>query len=130
VRRAASLVLGIAVALNGVGMLAAPADWYQRIPGVVETGPANLHFIRDVGGAYLVAAACLVWFAVQPRQSWPAAFACGAFLALHALIHVWDTAAGRESAHRLLTESPTIELPAILVLCLAWPSHIKEGVVK
>ncbi len=126
-RRAAAVILGIAFGSNGVWMLAAPGHWYLRIPGVVATGPANLHFIRDIGCVYLVAAACLVWLAVEPRRSWPAAFACGAFLALHALVHVWDTAVGRQHAHRLLGDFPTVVLPAILVLWLAWPPHHATG---
>jgi hypothetical protein len=123
VRRAVALVLGIVLGSNGIWMLAAPENWYLRVPGVIATGPANLHFIRDIGCVYLVTAASLVWLAVQPAQSWPAALACSTFLALHALVHVWDAAAGREAAHRLLAELPTIVLPAILALWLAWPSH-------
>jgi hypothetical protein len=127
VRKAVALVLGIALGSNGAWMLAAPEHWYLHIPGVVATGPANLHFIRDIGCAYVVAGVCLVWLAVEPRRSWPAAFAGGGFLTLHALLHVWDTAAGREHANRLLTEFPTVILPAILVLWLAWPPRQTAG---
>lgn len=120
-RRVVALVLGVALGSNGVWMLAAPASWYLRIPGVLATGPANLHFIRDIGCAYVATAACLVWLAVEPRRSWPAAFAGGIFLALHALVHIWDTAAGREFPQQLLADFPAVVLPAILVLWLAWP---------
>ena len=72
-RKVVALVLGIALGSNGVWMLAAPETWYLRIPGVAATGPANFHFIRDIGCAYAVTAACLVWLAVEPRRSWPAA---------------------------------------------------------
>lgn len=122
-RRASAAILGIAFGSNGVWMLAAPAHWYFHIPNVVSTGPANLHFIRDIGCVYAVVGACLLWLAVQPKRSWPAAFACGVFLALHALVHVWDTAAGREHPHALLQDFPAVVLPAILVLWLAWPPH-------
>jgi hypothetical protein len=127
VRRVIAVLLGIALGSNGVWMLAAPENWYLRIPGVVATGPANLHFIRDVGCIYVVTAACLAWLASEPRRSWPAALACGAFLALHALVHVWDTAAGREPTHQLLADLPTVVLPALLLLWLAWPSHHTAG---
>jgi hypothetical protein len=122
-RRVVALVLSIALGSNGVWMLAAPGHWYLRIPGVAATGPANFHFIRDIGCLYVVTATCLIWLAVEPRRSWPAAFACSMFLALHALVHVWDTAAGREHPHRLLADFPTVALPAILVLWIAWPAN-------
>src|SRR5215475_9512171 len=88
-------VLGIGLAINGLAMLAAPAQWYMAVPGVAETGPFNPHFVRDIGAAYFGAGASLLWFAVQPAAL-AAAQLGAAFLALHALIHLWDTAAGRE----------------------------------
>jgi hypothetical protein len=127
VRKVVALALGIVLGLHGAWMLAAPDTWYLRIPGVAATGPANFHFIRDIGCIYVVTAACLVWLAVEHLRSWPAAFACGMFLTLHALVHVWDTAAGREHAGRLLADVPAIVLPAILALWLAWPSHHAAG---
>jgi hypothetical protein len=122
-RRVVAWVLGIALGSNGVWMLAAPVSWYLRIPGVQATGPANLHFIRDIGCAYLASAACLVWLAVEHRRSWPAAFAAGIFLSLHALVHMWDTATGREDPRQLLADFSAVVLPAILVLWLAWSSR-------
>jgi hypothetical protein len=47
--------LGILSAVNGVFMVVAPAAWYPIVPGVVESGPFNAHFIRDIGAAFLVA---------------------------------------------------------------------------
>jgi hypothetical protein len=127
VRRTVALLLGIALGANGVWMLAAPQHWYLRVPGVIATGPANLHFIRDIGCAYIVVAASLAWLAAWPSQAWPAALACGAFLALHALVHVWDAAAGRECARCLLSDLPAIGLPAVLTIWLAWPTHRAAG---
>jgi len=108
-------------------MLAAPAGWYGAIPGVAGTGPANPHFIRDIGCAYLVVALSLFWLAKTPRQAWPAALAGGAFLAFHALVHLWDSLAGRESFGQLVKDLPTVFLPAILVLWLAWPRSRAGG---
>jgi len=122
-RRIISLILGLGLGANGGWMLGAPAHWYQAIPGVADTGPANLHFIRDIGAAYLVSAACLAWLAVRPSRAWPAALASGMFLLLHALVHIWDTASGRETPHGLLRDVPAVVLPAILTLWLAWPPH-------
>jgi hypothetical protein len=123
-RKLLAFILGILFAANALWMLAAPFDWYSRIPGVTDTGPANAHFIRDIGCAYLVVALALFWLAVQPARAWPAALASAAFLLLHAATHVWDTVAGREHAHRLLAEVPTVILPALFTLCLAWPAKL------
>jgi len=49
----------------------------------------------------------LAW---APRR---AAQAGALFLALHAVVHLWDAAAGR--AHQLFIDAPTVFLPAILV---------------
>ena len=50
----------------------------------------------------------------------PAAQAGAAFLALHALVHVWDTAAGREHVHQLLIDLPTVFLPPALAIWIAF----------
>jgi hypothetical protein len=70
-------IVGLSLAANGV--LAAPAAWHAPVPGVPATGAFNAHFVRDIGAAYLVAG-------------------MAAFLALHALVHLRDAAAGREAA--------------------------------
>jgi len=114
-------ILGILLGANGLWMLTGPFHWYARIPGVIETGPANAHLIRDVGCAFVVTALALLWFTVSPMRAWPAVLAGGAFLFLHATVHVWDTIAGREHAQRLLAEIPTLILPALVTLWLGWP---------
>lgn len=115
-----AFILGLGWAANGMIMLAAPVGWYAGVPGVVDTGPFNPHFVRDVGVAYLVCGAALVWFAVD-KAARPAAAAGTAFLALHALIHLWDAAAGREHAHQLLVDIPTVFLPPVLALWIVSP---------
>lgn len=120
-------ILGILLGANALWMLAAPLHWYAHIPGVAETGPANTHFIRDIGCAYLVAALALLWLAAAPKRAWPAVLAGGAFLFLHSSVHVWDTIAGREHFPRLLAEIPTVILPALLTLWLGWSSNSVPG---
>jgi len=120
-RRALMTVLGLALGANAVWMLASPLGWYSAVPGVAATGPANPHFIRDIGCAYLVVALSLFWLAASPKLAWPAAMAGGGFLILHALVHLCDALAGREAAHQLLGELPTVFLPGVLIIWLAWP---------
>ena len=117
-RRALAWLLGFGLGANGLWMLVRPLDWYYAILGAVGTGPPNLHFIRDIGCAYLVTGAGLFWLAAKPKEAWPAALVGGTFLALHALVHLWDTAAGRESTGQLVTDLPAVVLPALLVLVL------------
>lgn len=116
-----AFILGILLAANALWMLTGPFHWYAHIPGVTETGPANAHLIRDVGCAFLATALALLWFAVSPMRAWPAVLAGGAFLFLHATVHVWDFTAGREHAHGFVNDLPGVYLPAILTLWLAWP---------
>jgi hypothetical protein len=128
-KRGLTRTLALGLGANGLWMLIRPENWYGTIPGVAETGPANFHFIRDIACAYLVVSGSLFWLAKTPKQAWPAALASGAFLALHALVHVWDTAAGRESVFQLLADLPAVVLPTFLVLWLVWLSRLdsKEG---
>ncbi len=119
-RRVVALILGIGLAANGLIMLADPSGWYAMVPGVIETGPFNAHFVRDVGVAYLVAGAALAWVARDPAAR-PAALAAAAFLALHALVHLWDAAAGREHVHQLVIDLPAVFLPPALAIWIAWP---------
>ncbi len=114
-RRAVAWILGLALLANGLTMLAVPVLWYDAIPGVAATGPLNPHFVRDIGAAYLVAGAALVWFA-NAAMALPAAQAAAAFLTVHALVHVWDFAAGREHLHQLLPDVPAVFVPPALTI--------------
>jgi uncharacterized protein YjeT (DUF2065 family) len=113
-------ILGLLSAVNGISMLLAPAAWYASIPGVQTTGPFNHHFVRDIGSAYLVAGAGLIWFALDYRAR-PAALAAAFFFALHALVHLADAVAGRESVEHALADIPAIYLSAALALWVALP---------
>jgi hypothetical protein len=109
--------LALALAANGGFMLAAPAPWYAMIPGVADTGPLNAHFIRDIGAAYLVAGGGLSAFLLD-RRARPAALAACVFLSLHALVHLWDAAEGRESLVHLARDLPMVIAPGPLLFLL------------
>lgn len=114
------LIVGLALAADGLFMLADPAAWYAAIPGVAMTGPFNPHFVRDIGCAYVVAGAGVAALAVDARAR-PAALAGGAFLALHAFVHFWDWASGREALHTFINDLPPVFAPPAIVLWLARP---------
>lgn len=118
-RGAVAWFLGIALAANGLVMLGVPGAWYAAVPGVTATGPFNAHFIRDIGAAYLVCGAALPWLASSPAAR-PAALIGAAFLAIHAVIHLWDAAAGREHVHQLLIDLPSVFLPPVLAIWIVW----------
>ena len=119
--RLSSLALGLGLSANGLFMLASPARWFASLPGVEVTGPFNPHFVRDVGAAYLVAGLGLGWLAFTRKTAWPAALAGGAFLGLHALVHVADALAGRAPWGHLALDAPLVGGPAALAVLLAWP---------
>jgi hypothetical protein len=105
--------LGFGLVFSGFIIFATPAAWYASFLGIAETGPFNPHFVRDIGAAYGSGLVC-VWIAFD-RAARQAAQAGALSLALHAVVHLWDAAAGREHAHQLFIDAPTVFLPAILV---------------
>jgi hypothetical protein len=118
-----ALVLGLALAANGLMMLIDPAVWYGLVPGVSETGPLNMHFVRDIGCAYLVAGAALAGNALEPRLQ-IAAVAGALFLTLHALVHVRDAVAGHGHTEHAAIELLTVYAPALLALSFIAPSPL------
>jgi hypothetical protein len=114
-------MLAAGLAANGLWMLFGPHGWYHAVPGVSATGPLNLHFVRDIGCAYLIAAAGLAWRAVEPVRGSGAALLGAAFLLLHAGVHIAETLLGICGWGALLRDVPGVVLPAIAALALAWP---------
>jgi hypothetical protein len=117
----ARLLLALILAANGLAMLAAPHFWYQITPGVTGTGPLNVHFVRDIGAAYLIAAGGFLWMWRDP-QAWRAALAGSAFLAMHALVHVGEMIVGSFDIHHLLRDLPGVFLLPVFALWLSRPS--------
>ena len=114
----ARLLLALILAANGLAMLAAPHFWYKTTPGVTGTGPLNVHFVRDIGAAYLVAAGGFLWM-WKDCQAWRAALAGSAFLAIHALIHLGEMLMGSFDLHHLLRDLPGVFLLPVLALWLS-----------
>jgi hypothetical protein len=109
-----AVLLGIALAANGVFMLVAPENWYFAVPGVTSTGPFNQHFLRDIGlifvllgGAFLVGAARAEWRILL----WAAPTI---WLSGHALFHFWEVAVGICAPSAIPRDFPAVTLPAIV----------------
>ncbi len=109
------ILIGLYQSANGIFMLAAPALWYATIPGVTETGPANLHFIRDIGLAFIAAGAGLLIGAF--KQDRRAILTASIFLGGHALLHLAELLHGT-TAIDALRDIVLIALPGLLPLAL------------
>ena len=115
--RWAKWILPGLLALNGAVMMLAPAWWYPRVPGVIETGPLNDHFVRDIGAAYLACALALGWALANPAKGLGVALAAATFLCLHSLIHLITPFCGTALPWPLLLRDfPGVFLPAIISL--------------
>lgn len=119
--RSLTILLAAALGANGLFMLIAPGTWYPTVPGVDATGPLNVHFARDIGCIYLVAAAGLVWL-LRDARAWPAAMAGAVWLGLHAVVHIAEYLTGHASPHGagLFTEVLGVLLPPALAIPLIW----------
>jgi hypothetical protein len=113
-------ILGVFNVANGMAMLFASSTWWSSVPGVPETGPFNLHFVQDVGAAFLVAGLALGVRAWWPA-CWPAAVAGAGFLAAHAVIHLVMIVAGQD--HHAAENVAAVILPAALALYSAFPNR-------
>lgn len=124
VKRIIAAVLGVGGAVNGVFMLAAPALWYDSVPGLPHTGPFNPHFVADIGVAYLVASVALIARAWRPRY-WPAAIAGAAFMIGHAIIHVLDIVTERTGNAGV--DVWLVIVPALLATWAALPKESERA---
>lgn len=120
-------LIALGLAANGLYMLLAPESWYHAVPTVPHTGPFNPHFVRDIGAAYLVCGGALAWLALGRAGGSAAALTGGAFLLLHALVHLWDTVAGRATLEHLAQDFVTVLLVPVLILWLAWPRRTPDA---
>lgn len=119
-------ISGMALALlglvNGVVMLTLPSLWYEVTPGVPFTGPLNVHFVRDIGFAY-IAASLALWFGIG-RKDALLVFLAAVFHAGHAATHVIDhaTGCGAQGVAAIAGEVVGIYAPAAtsLILTFVW----------
>jgi hypothetical protein len=112
-------ILAVFNIANGLVMLFASSTWWNSVPGVPDTGPLNLHFVQDVGVAFLVAGLALAARAWRPAL-WPAAVAGAGFLVAHAVIHLVMIASGHD--HHAAANLAAVTVPAALALYCAFPN--------
>ena len=104
--------------LNGVRMIANPQVFFDGTAGVSATGGYNVHFIVDIGFAFLVSAGAMaagVWLRrrslILAGLAWPV---------LHAAFHTAGLAMhGAVSRAAWMVETGGVILPALLLAALA-----------
>jgi hypothetical protein len=112
------VLLAVFHAANGLFMLTVPEAWYAAVPGVVETGPANSHFIRDIGLGFLAAAAAL---GLAARNGGAALLVPAiVFLSGHAGLHLVEMAAHGTTPATALRDTLLILIPGFLPLHALW----------
>src|SRR5262244_864644 len=115
-------ILGLMNLANGLWMLAAPEGWYHALPaGVPDTGPLNLHFVRDIGAAFTTIGVAFCVAAPRAARHRGVVLAAALFSVLHALIHVADIVAERLPADHWLIDLPGVFVPAAFLVVLALP---------
>jgi len=113
-------VMGLGLIANALWMLAGPMHWYTDLPAAVpDTGPFNPHFVRDIGCAFLTIGAALVWAALDHSARMPLAVVSALFLALHGLLHVYDTVTGALDHTHWWLDLPGVYLPALVMVGVA-----------
>lgn len=106
-------VIGVGALVNALAMLVASERWFEAVAH--HTGAFNVHLIRDVAFAYATTGAALLWAATRAELRGPLCLVAAAFLGLHALGHVLETATGALPAAHWYEDAPGVFLPALLV---------------
>ena len=109
-------VLAAAMAGNGVFMFIDPPAWYGAVPGVPDTGPLNLHFVRDIGIAFITAGVALAWS--ELGAGWRVSALAAVFIGGHSALHMSETILGHHQ-DVLLNEIVALHLPAVLAIAIS-----------
>ena len=121
-------ILALANLVGGAWALLAPVHWYVNLPArVPDFGPANVHFLRDVGVSLLTMGVALAWAARRPVVRFPLVVVATVFFTAHALVHVFDTARGHVGPDHWWVDFPTSYLPALILLGLTASLRRQRG---
>jgi len=111
------LVLGVGMLANGIWMLVDPGNWYRDLPaGVPDFGPLNIHFVRDIGCAFVTVGVALVWGARRPALRLSLTLIATLFLVAHAVLHVHDSLRGVVESDHWWLDVPGVYAPALLLV--------------
>ena len=107
--------------LTGLFLSIWPSGFYENAPGVTDTGPYNMHFMRDVGFAFTVSAVGIA-FGIRKGLK-PLLLFGAAWLTMHGAFHLvlWIVHPEHTSAAALI-DLVLVVLPAVVVtyLCVSY----------
>ena len=78
-----------------------------------------MHFVRDIGCAFLTVGVTLTWAWRTPRFRLPLVGVAAVFFTAHAVLHVYDTASGAVDPHHWWLDLPGVYLPAVALIAIA-----------
>lgn len=122
------LLVGLFHAANALMMLVFPLAWAAHVVHQPAPSHLELHFIADIGMAFLASAAALLWSARRGAIFATWALAGAAWPALHAFIHVneWFIDGPPTAMVDLLNEGLGVIAVGAVGLLLAW-MRLKTG---
>jgi hypothetical protein len=107
--------------LTGLYVAVLPHDFYVNAPGVQETGHYNMHFVRDVGFAFLVSALA-IGYGLYAKDKNVMVFG-SSWLLIHGLFHLtlWIVH-GMQMDGAAIVDAVLVSIPAAVVflLCLGY----------
>lgn len=103
--------------LTGLYIAVLPHDFYLNAPGAAETGPYNMHFIRDVGFAFLTSSVAIgygIYYGIKPVMVFGALW-----LLIHGLFHLTLWAVhGMHLDSAAVIDMFVVSLPAVAIFVL------------
>jgi hypothetical protein len=114
-------LMGLTSLANGGWMVAHAWSWFTVLPGVMDTGAVNSHFIHDVGAVYVLCGAAFIWCARNLAIARPVYIFVTLFFVLHALGHVAEILAGQLPPRHWWVDLPLVFAPALLLGVIALP---------
>jgi hypothetical protein len=116
--RLVQILIGLSAMIalaNGGYMLFDPFGWYEFVGTVKATGPANAHFIRDIGLAYIGSGLLLTHAAPHPGLRWGSALVGALWLALHGALHIYEVTSGICGPDIFWRDAPGVLGPPFIV---------------
>lgn len=113
-------VIALINILSASWMLIAPAHWYYNLPaGVPESGPLNVHFVRDIGCIFLLLGCALLAGAFVFTEFRLPLFTMNTlFYIFHMFVHIHEIVSGRLRTGIFWTDLPGIYFPALVTFGL------------
>jgi hypothetical protein len=129
VTRILLVIIGALWVVTGIVIFVDPKGFYDTIPGLALMGPFNMHFIRDVGLAFLasgVATSVGAW-----HRNRGLALAGTAWPLLHALFHIQIWSHRGFPLDRIAAfDVGAVIAPALLAAALAWRTGSSQPVTR